>query len=67
MLKFFKSSSLNLVILNKIVISDKIEHTLGWNDQIPKTNIHYTCISVIIIDSIMKIDQKLSSGLSRKM
>ena len=28
MLKFFKSSSLNLVIINKIVISDKTEHTL---------------------------------------
>ena len=33
-----------------------IKTNLG--DEIPKRNMHYTCIACIIIDSIMKMDKK---------
>ena len=33
-------------------------YTIFWNDEIPKENVHYTCIAVISIDSVMKMDKK---------
>ena len=33
-------------------------YTIFWNDEIPKENVHYTCITVISIDSVMKMDKK---------
>ena len=36
-------------------------------DKMPKWNVHYTCIACISIDSVMKIEKKISAGLFRRM
>ena len=36
-------------------------------DKIPKWNVHYACIACITIDSVMKIEKKISAGLFRRM
>ena len=37
-------------------------------DEIPKENVHCTCIACVIIDSVMKIKKKeLSTTLFRRM
>ena len=36
-------------------------------DGVPKENMHYTCIACIIIDSVMKMDKKISTGLFRRV
>ena len=38
------------------------------SDEIPKENVHYTCIAFITIDSVMKMDKKkLSANLFRRI
>ena len=44
-----------------------VVNTIFPDNKIPKGNIHYICIAAINIDSIMKIDKKISSSLSRTM
>ena len=41
--------------------------TIFWDNDVPKENIHYTCITCITIDSVMKIDKKVSTSLFRRM
>ena len=42
--------------------------TTFTNNVIPEENTHYTCISVIDIDSVLKIDKKsISARLFRTM
>ena len=36
-------------------------------NKMPKENIHYTCIACVTIDSVMRIDNKLSTGLFRRV
>ena len=36
-------------------------------NEIPKENIHYTCIACITIDCVMKMGKKLSSSLFRRV
>ena len=37
-------------------------------NEVPKENMHYTCIPCITVDSVMRIDKKKSSaGLFRRM
>ena len=36
-------------------------------DETPKENVHYTCIACITIDSVMRMEKKLSTSLFRKM
>ena len=36
-------------------------------DRIPKENVHCACITCMTIDSVMKIEKKLSPGLFRRM
>ena len=36
-------------------------------DETPKENVHYTCIASITIDSVMRMEKKLSTSLFRKM
>ena len=43
-----------------------IETNLLGN-EVPKENEHYTCIAGITIDSVMKMEKKLSAGLFRRM
>ena len=42
--------------------------TNSFGDEIPKENVHYTCIACITIDSIMRMEKKeLSASLFRRM
>ena len=39
-----------------------------WGNEIPKENVHYTCIACITIDSVMRMGKKeLSTGLYRRV
>ena len=44
----------------KVKTFNAIFNTVFWNDEIPKQNVHYTCIAAIRTDSVMKIDKKNS-------
>ena len=46
---------------------DDVIKTNFLGDDMPKENMHYTCISCIAIDSVMRMDKKLSTGLFRGM
>ena len=46
---------------------DGVIKTNFLGDDMPKENMHYTCISCIAIDSVMRMDKKLSTGLFRGM
>ena len=38
------------------------------DDEIPKENMHYTCMACITIDSVIKMEKKeLSTGFCRRM
>ena len=36
-------------------------------DEVPKENKHYTCIACITIDSVIRMEKKLSTGLFRRI
>ena len=36
-------------------------------DEIPKESMHYTCIACITIDSVMRMEKRLSVSLFRRM
>ena len=36
-------------------------------DKIPKESMHYTCITCITIDSVMRMEKQLSAGLFKRM
>ena len=36
-------------------------------DETPKGNVHYTCIACITIDSVMRMEKKLSTSFFRRM
>ena len=38
-----------------------------WGDEIPKEDGHRICIACISIDSVMKMDEKISKRLLRRM
>ena len=58
-LKFFVSPIRNgKYIIFKLKIFKKIDRTTFTNHVIPEENTHYTCISAIDIDSVLKIDKK---------
>ena len=47
---------------------DGIIKTNFAGNDVPKENMHYTCIACITIDSVMKMDKKIfSSSLFRRM
>ena len=37
---------------------DGVIKTNFWGDDMPKENMHYTCIACITIDSVMKMDKR---------
>ena len=37
------------------------------DDEMPKRNVYHTCIACITIDSVMKMEKKLSRSLFRRM
>ena len=58
-LKFFVSPIRdNKYIIAKLKIFKNINMTTFTNNTIPEENTHYTCISAIDIDSVLKIDKK---------
>ena len=38
-----------------------------WGDEVPKECVHYTFAAYITIDSVMKMEKKLSTSLFRRM
>ena len=38
----------------KVKTFNDVVNTIFWNYEVPKENVHYACISVISIDSVMK-------------
>ena len=58
-LKFFVSPARDdKYIIAKLKIFKYINMTTFTNNTIPEENTHYTCISAIDIDSVLKIDKK---------
>ena len=58
-LKFFVSPVRDdKYIIAKLKIFKNINMTTFTNNNIPEENTHYTCISAIDIDSVLKIDKK---------
>ena len=45
-------------IIAKLKIFKNVNITIFNNNTIPEENTHYTCISAIDIDSVLKIDKK---------
>ena len=51
-------------VYDKTYIKSKVREFDGkiktnfWGNEVPKENIHYTCIACITIDSVMRIDKK---------
>ena len=68
-LKFFVSPVRDdKYIIAKLKIFKNIHMTTFTNNTIPEENTHYTCISAIDIDSVLKIDKKIiSTSLFRTM
>ena len=55
-------------IIAKLKIFKNLNITTFTNNVIPEENTHYTCISAIDIDSVLKIDKKsISTSLFRTM
>ena len=46
---------------------DGVIKTNLLGNNMPKENMHYTCIACITIDSVIKIDKKLSASLFRRV
>ena len=46
---------------------DGVIKTNFLGNDMPKENMHYTCIACITIDSVMRMDKKPSAGLFRGM
>ena len=46
---------------------DGMIRTNFLGDEVPEENMHYTCITCITIDSVMRMDKKLSAGLFRRV
>ena len=44
-------------IKTKVKTCNGVASTTFWDDEIPKGNVHYTCIALINIDSVVKMDK----------
>ena len=45
-------------IRTKVKTFNGVVNTIFWSNKIPKERIHYTCIAVICIESVMKMSKK---------
>ena len=52
-------------IKTKVKTFSKMIETLFGGDKIPQKRIEYACIACISIDSVLKVDKNLSTGLFR--
>ena len=46
---------------------DGVIKTSFLGNGVPKECMHYTCIVCVTIDSVMRMEKKLSAGLFRRM
>ena len=46
---------------------DGVIKTSFLGNGVPKESMHYTCIACVTIDSVMRMEKKLSAGLFRRM
>ena len=52
---------------DKVKEFDGVVKTNFLGNEMPKENMHYTCIACVTIDSVMKMEKKLSTSLFRKV
>ena len=52
-------------IKTKVKTFSEVIKTLFDGNEIPKERIEYACIACFSIDSVLKVDKKLSTGLFR--
>ena len=46
-------------IKTKVKAFSEVINTLFSGDEIPKERIHYACIPVLSVDSVLKVDKKI--------
>ena len=51
----------------KVIEFDGVIKTNMLGNYTPKENMHYTCIACITIDSVLKVDEKLSASSFRRV
>ena len=51
----------------KVKTFNSVVNTVFLDYEIPKESIRYICIAEVSIDSVMKIDKKLTSSSSRRI
>ena len=51
----------------KVKEFDGVVKTSFLGNGVPKESMHYTCIVCVTIDSVMRMEKKLSAGLFRRM
>ena len=56
----------SMPVYDKTYIKAKVK-TNFLGDGVPKENMHYACIVCITIDSVMRMDKKISAGLLRRV
>ena len=67
-IKFHSESIYEKYYLKSTVMEFEGEVRTNFLDKgIPKENMHYICIACITIDSVMKMNKKLSTSLFRRM
>ena len=54
-------------IKTKVKTFGGVNSTFFSKDELPKERNHYICIAATCIDSVLKVEKKLSSGLFRAM
>ena len=52
---------------DKVKEFDGVVKTNFLGNEMPKENMHYTCIACVTIDSVMKMEKKLSTSLFRRV
>ena len=67
-IKFHSTPSYHEKYINaKVREFNGVIKTNFLGDEIPKESMHYTCIACITIDSVMRMEKKLSVSLFRRM
>ena len=54
-------------IKTKVREFDLVIKTIFLGDGVPKENMHYTCITCLTIDSVMRMEKKTFAGLFRRV
>ena len=72
-IKYFEYGGKSLFFFDKKYLKTKVREYDGMiktnflGNDMPKENMHYTCITCITSDSVLRMDKKLSRSLFRRM